>query len=170
MTLMPGDIGFHHDTDLQSGLIRWAEARKYGRAHGPDDPAYWNHTFMITQPPDVLVEADPSGVALGNLTEYPDHVVFFRPPYADSTLRTVGLITAMIGERYGDLHIMSDAVYLLFKTTLRFGFAGKHTCSGLVARVLTLSGIDMGDDEEWNSPADNFKIAVDSHWIKVAPG
>ncbi|MGH7722300.1 MAG: hypothetical protein ACRENL_05620, partial [Candidatus Dormibacteria bacterium] len=72
-----------------------------------------------------------------------------------------------LGQRYGDAVIVSDALYLLFGGAFRFGFSGKHTCSGSVAHALELDGYDLGDDEEWNSPADDFAVA--SKWQEVSP-
>jgi len=75
---------------------------------------------------------------------------------------------AMLGDKYGFLEIVSEALAFFNGTKLRFGIEGQHICSGAVSDACQQGGIDMGDDDEWNSPADVMKIALDQKWTWVA--
>lgn len=165
----PGDIGFHRDRGMIPWFIRFAEGRKYGAGKTPDDPAFWNHTFMVGARRDdgalSVIEANPGGVRTNSLTEYAadGNLRIARPPYRNVQV-ALAMMDSLVGSDYGYLSIISDAAYLLFDATLRLGVAGHHTCSGAVAHALQLCGFDMGDDEEWNSPADNYAIAKRFGW------
>jgi hypothetical protein len=62
---------------------------------------------------------------------------------------------------------VSLALAFVFQTRLRFGRVGEHICSGAVSHALARSGLDMGEDEEWNSPADILHIAAAQRWAWV---
>lgn len=160
-----GDVGFLRQNGFPAPewWIRFAEARKYGKDRGPLSPAHWNHTFLIVGdgPGAPLIEATPGGIQKNSLDEYAgQEVMVVRPSYPDpaSCSRAVAAMTAMVGQPYGFSLILPDALSMLFNTTLRIGFTKHRTCSGSVAHVLNLGGVDMGDFEEWNSPADNWDV------------
>lgn len=182
MIVQPGDVGFTREGGFPKPewWIRFAERRKYGRDTGHDSPAHWNHCFLITNVAGDLLEATPQGIAANRLDEY-NHVEvgMLRPAYDAPTLLSatiawsqpaavVSHMQAMQGQPYAWGSILSDAASLLFGFTLRIGFAKHHTCSGAVAHALSLSGVDMGDDEEWNSPADNWAILRKLGAVEIA--
>lgn len=174
MTLQAGDIGFHKNNNIQSWFIRWAESRKYGHDMGRSSPSHWNHVFMMTSP-DTLIEANPAGVQESPLSKYvgkyqPVDTVWYRPvfPEVDGAARTVAAMQSTVGEKYDDLVLVSDALYLLFsRFKPRFGLKGHATCSGgTVSRALELGGgIDMGDWENCNTPADVFAVSLANFWL-----
>lgn len=164
VNVQPGDVGFARNPGFATWCIRFAEACKYGRDTGNDSPAHWNHCFLIISTAGDLLEAQPNGITANTLAAYEGlDTAVLRPPYPPtpflgSSPASVVQMRAMQGQAYAFGSIMSDALSLLFGSTLRIGFVRHHTCSGAVAHALNLSGIDMGDDEEWNSPADNWAI------------
>lgn len=158
----PGDVGFVHDPasfPSPNWWIRFAESRKYGKITGPLSPAYWNHCFLVTA--DAIIEATPQGVVRSSVDEYVnrDHVLV-TPKYQSVSFRdrAVEAAESSVGQRYGYSFIFADALSLVFNSALRIGFIKHHTCSGALARWLTVGGIDMGDFEEWNSPADDWSV------------
>ena len=162
MTYNPGDVGFVHDHagfPAPEWWIRFAEARKYGRAVGRVSAAYWNHCFMVTA--DAIIEATPKGIVRSSLDEYAHRdATVVTPNYQSESLldRAIEAAESSVGQRYGYSFIFADALSMVFNSTLRIGFTKHHTCSGAVAHWLEVGGIDMGDFEEWNSPADNWSV------------
>ena len=178
MTLQAGDVGFHrNEHDSASWWVRFAERRKYPVSKfgtGPHSPAYWNHVFIVTDSDGGIIQANPAGVQRGNISEYltpAADLAVYRPQYpeADGAARVVAGMTAALGEKYDDLNLISDALYLLFDSTLRFGIHGRSTCSGVSAHVLEVEGgIDMGDWENCSTPADVFAVALRDFWIPTS--
>lgn len=163
-TVQPGDVGFSRDLvgfPAPEWWIRFAEARKYGKDKGLFSPAHWNHTWMVTDTDGTIVQATPQGMTKGNARWYFDNpkqqVVLARPEYIDDEAsRAVKAMEAMLGDKYAYGSIFTDALSLLFNSTLRVGFTKHHTCSGSVAHALVSSGVVDMDFEEWASPADVF--------------
>lgn len=156
----PGDVGLTHGSGLVDWAIRFAEARRYGRS---SPQANWNHAFLIVDAEGGLIEAQGHGVVRNSLKAEYSHAdyVIMRPPFpAGGADRAVAVMTAMLGDHYGYLEIVCEGLAFLTQTRLRFAVAGEHICSGAVSRAVTVGGVDMGDDEEWNSPADVMNVAL----------
>lgn len=169
MSCQAGDVGLAHGSGLVDWAIRFAEARKYGRSSAE---AQFNHAFMIVDSSGLLIEAKGRGVVSNMMAKaYPgdsDHVVI-RPPYQPGCAdKAVAAMKAMLGDKYGFVEIASEALAFFTGTKFRFGIEGQHICSGAVSDACQQGGIDMGDDDEWNSPADVMKIALDQKWSWVA--
>lgn len=167
MNLQPGDVGLAHGSGLADWAIRFAEARRYG-TKSPEPR--WNHAFMIVDAAGSLIEAQGRGMVRDTMdheyanTEY----VILRPPYPPAGAhRAVGAMEGMLGSRYGYVEIASEAVAFMTQTKLRFGVAGQHICSGAVSFAVDQGGVPMGDDEEWNSPADVMHVALSQKWAWV---
>ena len=168
MTYEPGDVGLAHGSGFVDWAIRYAERRRYG---SKSQEARWNHAFMIVDAFGALVEAQGRGVVRSSMAGEYAHgdVVVVRPPYpSGGAARAVATMEAMVGSHYGYLEIASEALAFLTQTKLRFGVAGQHICSGAVSYACDQGGVPMGDDEEWNSPADVMHIALAQHWTWVA--
>lgn len=161
----PGDVGWVEQQDVTSWWIRFAQRRKYGK----DAPeAQWNHVFLVSGSQGEIIEADPSGVSNGNLSEYSGATVALRrPPYVKTAPTAVMAMRALIGRRYGFLTIASVAISMLTGTKLRFGLSGTEICSGAVSYALTRANLDMGLDCEFNTPADVMHIAIAQNWATV---
>jgi hypothetical protein len=179
VTLQAGDVGFHHDTGPIACAIRYFERRKYGKPWSAESsavkgPAWSNHVFLMDGP-DTLVEANPQGVQLSPLSKYvgqyqPTDTVFYRPVYpeADGAAVATRAMQASVGEKYDDLTIVSDALYLLFsRFNVRFGLEDRATCSGVVAHALELAGIDLGEFANCSTPADVYAVGQRDHWAPV---
>jgi hypothetical protein len=167
MALEPGDVGLTHGTGIVDWAIRFAEARRYGRN---SVEARWNHAFMIVDTAGGLVEAQGRGVVRNTLSrEYANsEYVILRPPYPPGGAgRAVAAMQGMLGASYGYLEIVSEALAFLTQTKLRFGVAGQHICSGAVSAAVDQGGVAMGNDEEWNSPADVMHVAIAQKWTWV---
>ena len=173
----PGDVFWVEQHDFVSWAIRFAQRVKY---HG-NPCAAWNHCGLVVGFNGEISEADPTGMALGNLTEYGGvQMAIRRPPYQqpweDSGQLMPGGATMAVTasqelvekhEKYGFLSILSVSLALLTGTKLRLGVSGHQICSGAVSYALTRANIDMGDDEEWNTPADVMAIADAQKWMTV---
>ena len=167
MQLEAGDVGLTRGKGFVDWAIRFAEARRYG---GSSPEARWNHAFMIVDASGALVEAQGHGVVRDSLDhEYrkADYILL-RPDYpSGGAAKAVAAMEGMVGSRYGYLEIVSEALAFLTQTKLRFGVAGEHICSGAVSFAVDQGGVPMGDDEEWNSPADVMHIAIQRGWAWV---
>ena len=175
----PGDIFFVRQSGWTSFFIRFAQRVKY---HKGNPCAQWNHVGMVVGTAGEIIEADPSGVARGNLTEYAttDMLLmrpWYQPAWEDSGLvhldgsqAAVAAMEELLAEgtRYGFLSIFSVALALLTATKLRFGIDGTEICSGAVSYALTRANIDMGQDESFNTPADVSFIANQQYWTTVS--
>jgi hypothetical protein len=164
----PGDVGLAHGPGLVDWAIRFAEARRYGKN---SQEARWNHAFLIVDATGDLIEAAGKGVRRDTMKKeyaHGDYTVL-RPPFRDGGAdRAVATMTNLLNDKYGYLEIACEALAFLTQTKLRFGFANQQICSGAVSYALDQGGIPMGEDEEWNSPADVMHIAVEQKWQWVA--
>src|ERR1700728_1390027 len=170
MTFQPGDVGLAHGSGLVDWAIRFAETRRYGKK---SQEARWNHAFMITDAGGGLIEAAGRGMQRDTMEKEYAHgdFIVLRPSYPSGGAdRAVATMTTLFNdkEKYGYLEIASEALAFLTQTKLRFGSAGQQICSGAVSSALDQGGIPMGEDEEWNSPADVMHIAVQQEWQWVA--
>jgi uncharacterized protein YycO len=168
MALLPGDVGLSADSDLIDKAIRAAEAVRYGFN---SEEARWNHAWMIVDHQGGLVEARSSGVARGSFDqEYRNRErVVLRPNYPEGGAdRAAAAMVKMVGEKYDWLEIVSVAAALLTGTHIRFGTSGRAICSGAVSRAVVAGGVDMGEDSNWNTPADIMHIASTQKWQTVA--
>ncbi len=170
VTFQPGDVGLAHGPGLVDWAIRFAETRRYGKK---SQEARWNHAFMITNAAGGLIEAAGRGMQSNTMEKEYAHgdFIVLRPPYpCGGADRAVTTMTKLLNDkdRYGYLEIASEALAFLTQTKLRFGFAGQQICSGAVSYALDQGGIPMGEDEEWNSPADVMHIAIQQEWQWVA--
>jgi hypothetical protein len=128
---------------------------------------------MIVDAGGGLIEAQGRGVVKGSFAvEYATaDCLLLRPPLSPRGVdQAVAVMRGMLGDRYGYLEIVCEALTFLTQTKLRFGIVGEHICSGAVSRALAVGGLDMGDDEEWNSPADVMRVAIQNHWPSIPPG
>ncbi len=155
-----GDIGFVEQRDFTSWWIRFAQRRKYGNVPA----AKYNHAFMCADEQGVIIEANPSGVAVDHISKYAGvDVVFKRPPYAvGAAAIAVRAMRSYVGERYGFLTIACVALSMLTGSRLRFGIAGTEICSGACADALTRANIDCGPDPTYDTPADLYSIV---RWV-----
>lgn len=159
-----GDIGLTHGRGFVDWWIRWAEARRYGSR---SLEAEWNHAFLVVDVDGrAIVEATGGGVRRASIDQYmlTPHMIL-RPPYPSTAGSAIAAMEAMVGSRYGWLEIACEGLAFLTQTRLRFGVAGEHICSGAVSHAVARAGIDMGDDEEWNSPADVLHVAREGRWL-----
>ena len=166
MAAQAGDVGWVEQQDFTSWWIRFAQHRKYGK---DASEAQWNHVFMVSGAQGEIIEADPSGVSAGNLSEYSGATVTLRrPAYTGAAPFTaVAAMRKLQGDKYGFLTIASVALSMLTGTKLRFGLSGTEICSGAVSYALTRANIDMGLDCEFNTPADVMHIAIAQQWKTV---
>lgn len=105
----------------------------------------------------------------GNMHEYsPGTFIILRPAFPPGGAdKAVAAMVGMLGEKYGYIEIVSEALAFLTQTKLRFGVSGQQICSGAVSFALDQGGIPMGTDDEWNSPADVMHIAEQQGWSVV---
>jgi len=168
MQVQTGDVGLTRGHGFADWAIRFAESRRYG---GASPEAKWNHAFMIVDADGGLIEAEGRGVVANSLAaEYSatEHTIL-RPPYPEGGAdRAVAVMRGMLGDHYGYLEIVCEGLAFMFQTKLRFGILGEHICSGAVSRAVEIGGLDMGPDEEWNSPADVMHVAIQGKWQWVA--
>jgi hypothetical protein len=167
LNVQPGDVGLTHGSGPVDWAIRFAEARRYG-AKSPE--ARWNHAYMIVDSAGGLVEAQGRGVVRDTMDhEYANaEYVILRPPYPPGGAdKAVAAMEGMVGSKYGYVEIVSEALAFMTQTKLRFGVAGQHICSGAVSFAVDQGGVPMGDDEEWNSPADVMHVALNQKWAWV---
>ena len=168
MDLQPGDVGLTRGSGFVDWAIRFAESQRYG---GDSPEARWNHAFMIVSANGDLIEAQAQGMARGSMAEYPDaggHTIL-RPTYpAGGADRAVKAMTDLLGEKYNYLEIVSLALAYMTQTRVRIGVKGEQICSGAVSFACDQGGVPMGEDEEWNSPADVMHVALEQGWAWVA--
>jgi hypothetical protein len=162
VNVSPGAIIFVRNAGVGPALIRFGETRRYGRARGPGDPAYWNHVAVCVAPGEVI-EARPTGVVPWKLDQEQGWVAWaaWMPPYGPSG--AAACVAAMQelavdGEGYGWVGIASEVLMFATGSRLRFGLQGTALCSGAAAYALTRADIDMGTDEEWDSPATVYAL------------
>lgn len=162
LVVQPGDVGFSRDLvgfPAPEWWIRFAESRKYGRDQGAMSPSHWNHTWMVTGD-DAIIQATPNGMERGKISWYVNNpkqrLMILRPHWThpEGPAVAVQAMEKMLGQPYAFGSIFSDALSLVFNSTLRIGFINRHTCSGAVAHALVCSGLIDMDFEEWASPAD----------------
>ena len=165
MSAQAGDVGFVHQTDWIDRIIQWAQARKYGKR---SEAARFNHCFLMVSDLS-LIEAQSGGVVQRDLTEYIGmDVEFWRPLYAPGNdVVAVSAMRELMGQRYGFLTILCEALCFLTGTKLRFGLQGTEICSGAVSYALTRANVDVGVDEAFNSPADLASAAFVQGWTRV---
>lgn len=155
-----GDIGFVEQHDFTSWFIRFAQRRKYGNVAA----ARFNHAFLCVDDAGTIIEANPTGVAVDNISKYAGvDVELRRPPYGvGQAVNAVAAMRGFVGEKYGFLTIVSVAITLLTGTKLRVGIAGTEICSGACADALTRANIDCGPDASFDTPADLYAIV---RWV-----
>lgn len=165
---VPGDVGFACQPGFINWWIKFAQRRKYGK-NSP--AAKWNHTFMVTSYQGDLVQAVSSGMEKGHLADYAGQdIELRRPPYAAGEAANAVAATEELWadhSRYGMLTIASVALSLLTGTKLRFGLDGTEICSGAVSYALTRANVDVGQDAEFNTPADVYSYALAQKWAVV---
>lgn len=183
MNALPGDVALLHGKGPVESAIRWAETRRYGK-WSPE--ANWNHAALVVSADGDLIEARTAGLrtlskGLGlYLGDRSSTVLVVRPPYGGANTLNSELIrygsdaaihwaTTRLAERekYGFFAIASICLAWSTQTKLRFGLTGEAICSGFVSQALEFGGIDMGDDPQWNSPADILHIALAGKWPVV---
>jgi hypothetical protein len=175
MNSTPGDVGFASQPGFINWWIRLAQRRKYGK-YSPC--ARWNHVFMVTDTSGGIIQAVSRGMVRGHVSDYAGQdIEVRRPPYGPTWVRNgsqMGGLTAAEAmeelwadhDHYGFLTIASVALALLTGTKLRFGIDGTEICSGAVAYALTRANIDVGQDCEFNTPADLFSYAIAQNWTR----
>ena len=160
----PGDVGFVARAGFLGWWIKYAQHHKYGKHN---TLALWNHVFMVTGN-DQIIEAKPHGVELNHLADYAhQETILLRPNYAlGGADIAVSAMFEMLykDERYGWLTLLSCALSLMTGTRMRFGIDGTEICSGAVSYALTRANIDVGDDGEFNTPADLATYAEQQNW------
>jgi|SRR5579859_6678252 len=172
MSAQPGDVLFVSQRDWTAFFIKLAQRFKY---HG-SPAARFNHVALITDDFGGLVQANQSGVERGNLSGYKGQdIEIRRPPYGPvgnlSNGESANAVLAMhelLGDSYGWIAIACVALTLLTGTRLRFGVQNTLICSGAVSFALTRANVDVGDDSDWNSPADLMAIAIAGNWMVVS--
>ena len=161
MTPQAGDVGLARGSSFVEWAIRFAESRRYGRK---SLEASVNHAFLFDSP-TTLIEAQGRGVVRSSTLEYAGRtIVLIRPVYPNGPQPAVDAMTGLLGRKYGYLEIVSEALAFMTGTRLRFGVEGQYICSGAVSHALERAGIDMGDDADWNSPADVYHQALQHGW------
>ena len=164
MSLQPGDVGWANQSGFVPWWIKWCQARKYH--HSP--ASQFNHVYMVTSWQGGLIQANGSGMGAGNVSDYAgQNVVYRRPPYVapgrNVAVQAMGELLRN-HDHYGWWTIFSVALTLLTGTRFRFGVANCLICSGAVSYALTRANIDVGDDSDWNSPADLAEYAIAGNW------
>jgi len=167
MDLQPGDVGLARGSGLVDWAIRFGESRRYG---GDSPEARWNHAFLIVSAGGDLIEAQGKGMVRATMAEYSDAngYTILRPTYpAGGADKAVAAMTGLLGEKYNFLEIASLAFAYLTQTSVRIGVKGEQICSGAVSFACDQGGVPMGEDEEWNSPADVMHVALQQGWAYV---
>lgn len=167
MNSLPGDVGFASQPGFINWWIRFAQRRKYGK-YSP--AARWNHVFMVTGNNGELIQADARGMVRGNLKDYAHQTIELRGPHygpGEAAIAAYAMEELLAAhDHYGFLTIASVALSMLTETKLRFGIDGTEICSGAVSYALTRANIDVGQDAEFNTPADLFSYAIAQNWAR----
>lgn len=117
-----------------------------------------------------IIEADPGGISTGNLSEYTGtEMALRRPPYPFGAGMAVEAAQELLAakDHYGWLVIVSVALAMLTGTKVRIGIKGTQICSGAVSYEETRAGVDVGEDEEFNTPADVMHVSNVQGWKLV---
>ena len=166
--IIPGDVGWADQNGFIPDWIRFAQKRKY---HG-SPAALYNHCFLVVGAHGELIQANGNGMGRGNVSDYVGQdVAYRRPPYIG--IQQAAAVSAMEEllydhDQYGWVAIACGALALLTGTKVRFGVKDTLICSGAVSYALTRADIDVGDDSDWNSPADVMQYAIAGNWQVVA--
>jgi hypothetical protein len=157
MNARAGDIGFVDEHDWTAFFISFAQKRKYGKNN---PAARWTHVFFVSDDFGSIIQANPTGVERGRLSEYRGMTYELkRPPYEPGRAAdAVAAMTEQLGREYGFLTIASVALALMTGTKLRFGISGSEICSGSCADALTRANVDCGPDESFDTPSDLYAL------------
>jgi hypothetical protein len=157
---MAGDFYLTHGDGRESRLIRRGQALRF---RGDDRTyTYYNHAGLFIDAKGAVVEAQPNGVMLRNISHYTQkqYTVVRIGAIADERDREqmVSFARASVGERFGWVTMASTALHLVTGGRLAISLSGTTICSGLVARCLERSSlVNLGDPAQM-MPADLAKL------------
>lgn len=134
----PGDFALTHGEGQESKVIRWAQRIRF---RGADRTyAYYNHALLFSGTDGEIIEAQPSGVMVRNISHYTakQYTVVRVSEIADERDREqmVALARASVGEKFAWITMLSTGVHILTGGRFAFSMIGTTLCSGLVARCL----------------------------------
>jgi len=140
----PGDFFVYHDDTIDARLIQ-----TFTKSH-------WNHTGILIDEHDNLIEALGSGVTLGNLSKYrgKDYKVV-NPPLTDIQ-RAKAVLTAhdALGQPYDRLAIAGFVIDWISGGSFVLGESKHSICSALVAICYESAGVNPPQDPRRISPSD----------------
>lgn len=148
-----GDFYVVHSTDVQARIIQAGTSSR------------WNHTGILIDDHDNLIEALGSGVTLGNLSKYSgrDYLVL-SPPLTDvQRAQAVQTAQAAIGEPYDRFAVAGFVIDWITGGSFVFGRNKHSICSALVAICYASAGVEPPQDPRRMSPGDLMK------WFNFTP-
>jgi hypothetical protein len=147
-TPLPGDFGLTKINGYAGAMIRVGQWLN-GNGFSQDE-----HAFIVL-PGEHLVEAEPGGARIGNLTEYPDELTTYSSWDLDPIQRQaiVATATALLGTPYSTLDYLALAAHRLHIPApglRRYIASSKHViCSQLVDLCYQSAGIQLFKDGRW---------------------
>jgi hypothetical protein len=145
----PGDFGLTTISGAVGGLIRW------GQWFNGDGFSVDEHAF-IALPGGKLVEAEPGGARIGELSEYAAVPVEYSRWDLTPEQRhaIVGAATALLGTPYSALDYFALATHRLHIPApglqQYIASTGHMICSQLVDECYRRAGVQLFDDGRWS--------------------
>lgn len=168
-----GDIVACTSKGLVARSIRFAQRR--------DHEEHWNtnHIAVLNERRQgewTIYQAEASGVTndktLSSVTPGGHHFVLPFPDHLASKSLFLEFIEGHVGDRYGILTIVSDALNMYLPDSIDFRRANTFTCSGLVGAALLYAGyhpMTRADDVYSITPASIVSMLQGKNFPSVAP-
>jgi len=157
----PGDFIIVETSGFAAKTIRFGQWLRY---HGKKKPfAKWNHAAIIIDDKGSLIEARPTGVSYGHISEYlNDKVYVVKTNFNEqSAEQAIAAAKSYVNDGYGWFTILSIMIELVTGIKLQLSYNRSVVCSGLVAMCLWAGGVIFDANPLQMMPADlaaTFKV------------
>jgi len=153
-TYKAGDFLLTHTSGSAAKVIRFGQWLRY---HGKMRKyAHWNHAAYVIDDQGTIIEARPTGVRLGHVSEYdgcPTYIVHtkFNKQSVD---QAVAAAKGYLNDGYGWLNVFSNVIELITGVKLQITFKKTIDCSALVSMSLWAGGVVFDVNPLQMMPAD----------------
>ena len=153
-TIKPGDFILTETKGVAAKAIRFGQMLRY---HGAMKPfARWNHAAIVTDTKGGIIEARPTGVSRGNISQYKDCPVYVVSTNLDeqNTKQVIKAAESFLNDGYGWFTIVSVMIQLTTGVKIQLSFGNSIICSALASISLWAGGIVFNDNPFQMMPAD----------------
>lgn len=134
--MQPGDLVLCRQNTVLDKIISVAQM-----LHTSSQASHWTHVAVVKDPKTgEMYEAVSSGVKIGNISAYPDHLIVPMNLNAYDTAKMMNFCEHWLGAEYGFLTLFSIGIDLLTPAFFHFRSGDTFICSQYAAKALEQTG------------------------------